>query len=121
VSSGGGGGDGGASPELVTSSEGESKVETPRNAPVIRRIAKLPCTLVGASGDERTVQCDFSGVETIGDLCSKIRAAFALDEATSWHLAYVDNDGDEVILPELDADGLTEVTEFAKQLKVHTD
>jgi ankyrin repeat protein len=110
-----------ASPELVTSSEGESKVETPRNAPVIRRIAKLPCTLVGASGDERTVECDFSGVETIGDLCSKIRAAFALDEATSWHLAYVDNDGDEVILPELDADGLTEVTEFAKQLKVHTD
>lgn len=102
--------------------EAAPKPETPRNAPELRHIGALPCTLVGASGsDDRTVVCDFAGVTTIGELCAKVRSALALDASVAWHLAYVDNDGDEVILPDLDADGFTEVSEFAKQLKIHTD
>jgi ankyrin repeat protein len=97
------------------------KVETPRNAPELRLLGKLPCTLVSGNGDDKTVVCDFAGVANIGDLCAKIRAVLALGDNVSWHLAYVDNDGDEVLLPDLDADGFTEVTEFAKILKIHTD
>jgi hypothetical protein len=97
------------------------KAETPRNAPELRLIGKLPCTLVSGNGDDKTVVGDFAGVANMDSLCAKIRAVLSLADNVVWHLAYVDNDGDEVLLPDLDADGFTEVTEFAKQLKVHTD